>query len=559
LRVRRSLKDFKHSEPKFQLRKLKGTRQPPFFALLVLMLVLAIDLRAEEPLAASTIVVYNKAALDSAELARFYAKQRGIASDHIVGLNCSTDEEITREEYDTNIASPLREVFKTRQWWSMHETPEHETVVTATSIRFVAVIKGMPLKIKSISDPYPGDRSSTGPVGGINAASLDSELAVLGLFSQQISGPLRNPYFQSFKSIAEIDNPVMLLVCRLDASNAETVRRMIVDSITAEKNGLRGRAYIDSMHETAGGYAMGDQWLAEIPTQLHKVGLPVVHENSPAIFPDGYPMTDCALYYGWRAENIAGPFGQPGFRFSPGAIAVHIHSFSAYTLRDPNRFWVAPLLSRGAAATLGNVYEPYLQMTAHLNIFNDHLLHGFTFAESAYSSIDVLSWMSVMVGDPLYRPFASWLQIETANSAGKIDNWKAYHDFAVKNFSDTPTQYRAVAKQEAAQSRNCPMMEDLGLMEIADGNFPAATNFFAQARDCYSNRDDILRVTMEEADTWAKAKNPKRGIELLRTALRVAGNAPSAPLLRSLEQQLRGASATPSPNPKVTPRVRVRF
>ena len=103
------------------------------------------------------------------------------------------------------------------------------------------------------------------------------------------------------------------------------------------------------------------------------------------------------------------------------------------------------------------------------------------------------------------------------------------------------------------------MMEDLGLMEIADGNFPAATNFFAQARDCYSNRDDILRVTMEEADAWAKAKNPKRGIELLRTALRVAGNAPSAPLLRDLEQQLRGPSATPGPNPKATPRVRVRF
>ena len=53
--------------------------------------MLVIDLRAEQPLAASTIVVYNKAALDSPELARFYAQHRGIASDHIVGLTCSTD------------------------------------------------------------------------------------------------------------------------------------------------------------------------------------------------------------------------------------------------------------------------------------------------------------------------------------------------------------------------------------------------------------------------------------------------------------------------------------
>ena len=105
--------------------------------------MLAIDLRAEQPLAASTIVVYNKAALDSPELARFYAQHRGIASDHIVGLTCSTDEEITREEYDTNIAGPLREAFKTRKWWTVRETSEQQTAVMTTSIRFVAVIKGV--------------------------------------------------------------------------------------------------------------------------------------------------------------------------------------------------------------------------------------------------------------------------------------------------------------------------------------------------------------------------------------------------------------------------------
>src|SRR5438105_10623580 len=94
-----------------------------------IVLILVIDLRAEPALAASTIVVYNKAALDSAELARFYAKQRGIASDHIVGLTCSTDEEISREEYDLNIAAPLRETFKTRNWWILRETSEQQTVV----------------------------------------------------------------------------------------------------------------------------------------------------------------------------------------------------------------------------------------------------------------------------------------------------------------------------------------------------------------------------------------------------------------------------------------------
>jgi len=211
-------------------------------------------------------------------------------------------------------------------------------------------------------------------------------------------------------------------------------------------------------------------------------------------------------------------------------------------------------VTASAAASVGNVYEPYLEFTAHLNILNDRLLHGFTFAESAYSSIDVLSWMSVMVGDPLYRPYASWLQIETAADSSKKDSWKMYHDFAVQNFSNASAQYRFLARQAASRVHNCPMLEDLGLMEIGDGNLAAATSYFGEARTCYSNRDDILRVVIEEADAWSKLKKPKRGIDLLRSTLRVASDAPAAPLLRNLEQELRGLSTTPTPRP--TPRSR---
>lgn len=526
-------------------------------ALLVLSFAARSAASAEQPLAASTVVIYNKAAPDSAELARFYAQQRGIASDHIVGIECSVDEEITREEYDGNIAAPLREIFKARGWWTLRETPDGKITVMTTSIRFVAVIKGVPLKIKPHEGPYEGDQSVRGPVSGHNEASVDSELAVLGAFSRQISGPLHNPYFQSFKTIAELASPALLLVCRLDAPNTATVRQMITDAIATEKRGLWGRAYVDSARETAGGYQLGDQWLGEILKQLHKVGVPVIHENSPGLIPEDYPMTDCVLYFGWRSEKVSGPFARPDFHFARGAVAVHIHSFSGYTLRDPNLFWVAPLVTHGAAATLGNVYEPYLEMTAHLDVFNDHLLHGFTFAESAYSSIEVLSWMSVMVGDPLYRPYAAWLQLDVASDSLKNDPWKMYHDFAVRNFSNSNTEYRSLARQAALRARNCPMLEDLGLMEGEDANFASAASYFAQAHSCYSTRDDILRVILEEADTWNRLKKPKRGLDLLRTALKVSGHAPAAPLLRKKEEELRGALPTASPSG--TPRVRVKF
>src|SRR5207249_798517 len=111
------------------------------------VLLLAINApAAEQPLAQSTIVLYNKAVPDSVELAKFYAEQRSIAPDHLIGLNCSTEEEISREEYDTTIANPLREIFKQRHWWMLREPPGKAPVVTASAIHFLAVIKGIPLK-----------------------------------------------------------------------------------------------------------------------------------------------------------------------------------------------------------------------------------------------------------------------------------------------------------------------------------------------------------------------------------------------------------------------------
>ena len=520
-----------------------------FWSFLLLFVLLLLDAAAaEQPLAQSTIVLYNKAVPDSVELAKFYAEQRSIAPDHLIGLNCSTEEEISREEYDTTIADPLREIFKQSHWWTLREPPGQAPVVTASTIHFVAIIKGVPLKIRSTT-AYRGDQPRSGPPGSRNEASVDSELAVLGLYSRQISGPTPNSYFQSFRAINEFENATLLLVCRLDAPTAATVRGMIVDSIATEKSGLWGRAYVDGAHKTGAGFAAGDEWLAEVTTQLHRAGIPVVYDDTPAIFPNAYPMTDCALYYGWYAGNVAGPFTRPDFRFVPGAIAVHIHSLSARTLRDPRANWVGPLVLKGAAASLGNVYEPYLQLTSHLDTFNNRLLHGFTFAESAYMSMPALSWMSVMIGDPLYRPFATWLQIEPkSESARDKSNWEAYHEFAIKNVMRPAPEFRTLARQTASQTHNAPMIEDLGLMESRDRNFSAATDCFRPARTFYSNRDDILRVVLEEADAWVKQDKPKRAVDLIGSALRTSPDAPAALLLRKFEEDAERAASQAAPS-----------
>lgn len=507
---------------------------------------------AEKPLAPATVVVFNQDVPESVELAKFYAEKRGIARDHLVGLSVSRTEEISRLEYDTMIREPLRAAFKERKWWTLHEPRNGQVTIATNAIRFVAVMKGMPLKIRAATG-YPGDKPGAGPIANRNDASVDSEIAALGAFSDQISGALPNPYFQSYRAIADFENSALLLVCRLDAPEAATVRRMIVDAIETEKNGLWGRAYVDGAHNSFGGLGVGDQWLAEIPEQLHKAGVPVIYEDTPAIFPDGYPMSDCALYFGWYAGTVSGPFTQFDFQFAPGAVAVHIHSFSASTLHDEHANWAGPLVAKGAAATIGNVYEPYLHLTSHLNVFSDRLLHGFTFAESAYMSVQALSWMSVMVGDPLYRPYAAWWQEdEKREEARAPSDWKAYHEFARKNNSLSVAEFRAAAKQFAARTRNAPMLEDLGLMEAAAGNYPSAAGCFDLARTVYTKRDDILRTVMEEANALAKQNKTKRALELLRGVLRIVSDAPASALLKKLETELR--SAKPAPTPANQPR-----
>lgn len=505
-----------------------------------LLLLLVIDARAEAPpLAASTIVIYNKAVPDSVDLAKFYAQQRGIARDHLVGVTCSTEEEISREEYEATIAQPLRDIFRQRNWWKYYTAPDGKETVSNSSIQFAAVIKGMPLKIRPTATQYPGDEPGAPPVANHNEACVDSELSVLAVSYKQISGIVPNPYYKSFRAIRDFENSIFLLACRLDAPTAAMVRRMIVDAIAAEKSGLWGRAYVDASHRTAPGAEMGDPWLAEIPPQLRKVGVPVVFDDSPGVFPQGYPMTDCALYYGWYTGQATGPFAQPDFRLVPGAVAIHIHSFSAATLRDANANWVAPLLAHGAAATIGNVYEPFLEITSHLNLFNDRLLHGFTFAESAYMSIPGLSWMSVMVGDPLYRPYAAWLQVDAPREYAKTtSDWKSYHEFAVKNASRPALEYRAFARQAASRTRNAPMIEDLGAMEARDASWAAATSCFQQARATYTKRDDILRVVLEEVDALVQQNKSKRALDLVRSVLRIVSEAPAAPLLKKVEQDL---------------------
>ena len=153
---------------------------------------------------------------------------------------------------------------------------------------------------------------------------------------------------------------------------------------------------------------------------MRHYGIPVLTDDLPDTIQPGFPVMDAAAYFGWYSENIDGPFADPFFQFVPGAVAAHLHSFSATTLHDPNKGWSGPLIQHGASASVGNVYEPFLAFTTDFATMESQLLAGNNLADSYYAAQPVLSWMSILVGDPLYRPYACFAEADSTSPSKSV-------------------------------------------------------------------------------------------------------------------------------------------
>ena len=520
-----------------------------FFSILagtVLLLGCGVKGHAEDAAedAAATLVIYNLNDKDSGELARFYAEKRGIAKERVLGFKCAKTEEISRDEYDRTIAEPLRKAMTANFWWKLREPNNPLGPVEANKIRFIALMRGIPLKIAE-RPKYPGDApNGPAPIGIVNAAAVDSELAVLGLNQRQISGALNNPYFRGFASAADFHHPEIMLVCRLDGPTPEIVRRMITDSLAAEQEGLAGLAYVDARNIADEGYTEGDKWLYALAKEARRRGTPVVLDNGPELFPENYPMQQAALYFGWYTERVAGPFVRQDFRFVRGAVAVHIHSFSGSTVRDPMRNWVAPLLAAGAAATLGNVYEPYLTLTPQLDVFHGRLRAGFNFAESAYMSLRALSWMTTVVGDPLYRPYKGVLNLEELPAKGE---WAEYRKGAQLWLSTDRARGDAYLREAGKRLKSGAIMEGLGLLQVSVDDTGAALASFAQAREYYGATEDAMRVAVHEIFILRAAKRHLEAMTIAHGMANAVPKSPAGELLKTL------ATPPAPPHPAATP------
>ncbi|MBN2584621.1 MAG: TIGR03790 family protein [Planctomycetes bacterium] len=346
------------------------------------------------------VILVNDRVPQGVELGTYYAQKRGIPTENICHLQTTDAEIVSREDYDKQILAPLTEFLDKRLGKVRVKLPEGELVLMMDQkqIRCLVPMFGVPLKIDgfiSVKEMYKS-----------MAAGVDSELALLPKRGHLLGGAAGSPYYNADMPFNDLLARHMLLVCRLDGPSPEIVRRMIDDALWAEANGLSGRAYFDVRNIDKGGYAQGDRWIREACRLMTEAGVPSTLDEKAEVMSIGQKMPEACYYMGWYMENVSGAIARPDFKFERGAVAYHLHSFSALTIRSTTQRWVGPLLAHGAAATMGSVYEPYLRGTPHVDVFTDRLLKGYTFAEAGYMSQEMLSWTMTFVGDPLYRPFA---------------------------------------------------------------------------------------------------------------------------------------------------------
>lgn len=462
------------------------------------------------------VLVYNSNDADSKDVAEHYAAVRGVAKERLIGLDMPGREEIARADFDNRVRDPLLAALEERGLFLYEGEAAKRGLfgrkkagsrkLVKSKVRYLILCYGTPLKIM----PVPGLRESgldkiPEPLRR-NEASISQELALLPLSESEdadtytLTGPWLNPMYRT-PDLSKIGpEQGMLIVTRLDGPTPEIAKGLVDQAVYAEKWGLWGRAYFDTRGIQSGNYKKGDDMLKGAFNVARLMGIPVTLDEDPDVYKYEYPMSEVALYAGWYTTHPQGALARPDIEFMKGSIAYHLHSFSGATLRSTTQNWVGPLLAKGAAATLGCVYEPYLDFTPDIEALMVYLLQKkATFGEAAYASLPALSWQVTVVGDPLYRPFGKEPQEQHGflfQQQSPLIEWSFLRglNLNVENQKWNMDQAMAFLNGLPFASQSGVLLEALAELNYRQANFKSAAEICQKALEAPTNKDSQWRL-----------------------------------------------------------------
>jgi uncharacterized protein (TIGR03790 family) len=352
--------------------------------------------------AENVAVVINDASPASQQIGEYYVKKRGIPPENIIHIKAPTDDEVRQVVFTATIQAPIALALTRAD--------------LQDRILYIVLTKGIPLRIAGTPAP-------NGTV-----ASVDSELTLLyrrmtGVLTR-FPGPLPNPYYLNKAAIAkagpfthsEFD---IYLVTRLDGFSVEDVEHLIDRSMAPATH---GRVVLDEKATLFN--RTGEDWLEEAAKRLSDMGF----EQQVLLDKDAAPVRnvkDAIGYYSWASNDPANRVRNFGVEFVPGALAATFVSSDARTFQEPpsewkptsdwndKKSWFAgspqtlsgDLIREGVTGVAGQVAEPLLGATVRPQILFPAYFAGRNLAESYYLAIPYLSWQTVVIGDPLCRPF----------------------------------------------------------------------------------------------------------------------------------------------------------
>jgi uncharacterized protein (TIGR03790 family) len=335
------------------------------------------------------LVVINDNSSLSRNIGDYYARRRSIPQTNLCHIHTSSEEEISRDQYNREIAAPIAGFLRNSG--------------LVENILYIVTTMGVPLKI-------PGTFAMDG-----DASSVDSELTLLyGDIKRgsphPLKGSLPNPFFgKKDTAFAHPQFPIYL-VTRLAAYDFDGVKAIVDRSLQAAN---KGKFVID---EKDSGENSADEWLHSAAAFLPADR--VLLDQSKKVI---YDQSDVIGYAGWGSNDTNRHRRFLGFHWLPGAIVTEFVSTDGRSFKKPPDSWnlgkdwstpsglfagspqsmTADYLMEGATGSSGHVYEPYLAQTPHPELLLPAYYKGRNLAESYYLAIRSLSWQNIVVGDPL--------------------------------------------------------------------------------------------------------------------------------------------------------------
>jgi len=400
---------------------------------LLLAFLLASPAVALEP--KDVFVIANKDSKESVAVAEHYLAVRKVPKENLILLSLPSGEDITRVDYEAKLAGPLREALKDKK----------------AAVKVLLTVYGVPLRVgpqlptkeqqaeldgvrpafdisRKVLEKLEKDKAPAEEIQAARKKVRDLERRVVVLSHDQSTAavdselmllwwpkydPIRwviNPLHWQMKGNDSKNAGITLLTSRLDGPTPEIAKRLVDDAVWAETNGLKGKAYFDARgvkldvtkpnQWTA--YAGYDESFREAAALMTKAGYETIVDDKEPVFAAN-TCPDAALYAGWYSH---GNFVD-STTFTRGAIGWHLASSEAITLRKADsKLWCPNLLKKGVAVTMGPVGEPYTVGFPKPAEFFGFLATGeYTLVECYARTTLLTSWMTTLVGDPLYNPF----------------------------------------------------------------------------------------------------------------------------------------------------------